>query len=286
MTNKLIIYLKKLIPSKTATPAVDPKTIRYLKRQPFFRHTPEPVLAHIATRIKERSLAKGDILLHEGDPSESLFIIRTGWVKVVAAGAAGEEVVLNQHGPGQVIGEMSLIDQKPRSHTMVALRPVEALEIEYDVVLDVLDHYPVLGRSLLQEMFERARFANAYIEESIEWCRRIAAGDYDFVQEQVEQTQSTIVGMDHSDQARASAFLSVFFKMAEDVKKREDDLKRQVQQLTIEIDEVKRKKKVQELTETQFFEDLLATVQEIRQRRRAKEEAEGQDSEEFRPGQI
>jgi hypothetical protein len=58
--------------------------------------------------------------------------------------------------------------------------------------------------------------------------------------------------------------------MAQNIQKREEALKQQVQQLIIEVDEVKRQKKVQELTESEFFEDLQATAQKIRRKRQAK----------------
>jgi hypothetical protein len=59
--------------------------------------------------------------------------------------------------------------------------------------------------------------------------------------------------------------------MVEGVRKREESLKQQVQQLTIEIDEVKRHRAVKELTETEFFENLQATAQRLREERAAKE---------------
>ncbi len=118
-------------------------------------------------------------------------------------------------------------------------------------------------------MSDRVRFANTYIGEVIEWCQHIAEGDYDFVQQQIANTQGTIV-VAQSDEARASAFLSAFFKMVEDVKKREEGLKNQVQQLIIQIDEVKRQQAVQEVTESEFFQDLQAMSQELRDKRHSK----------------
>jgi len=200
-----------------AAPPADPKIVQYLKKQSLFSRTPDTILVKMSRQVKMRSLDKGDILLRQEQASESLFMIRSGWVKVVVAGAKGEEVVLNQHGPGQIIGEMSLIDRQPSPHTVIALRPTEVIEFKYDDVRQLLNEHPQLAVSFLQEMANRVRFANTYIEESIAWCRRIAAGDYGFVQEQIEQVQSTIVDSTHSDQARASAFLSVFFKLAQDI---------------------------------------------------------------------
>ncbi|NJN99454.1 MAG: Crp/Fnr family transcriptional regulator [Anaerolineales bacterium] len=209
--------------------------------------------------------------MRKGDASEALFVIRTGWIKIVAAGPQSEEVILNQCGPGQLVGEMGLIDQKARSNSMIAISPVEALEIKYDAVLDLLNDYPALALSFLRDMSDRLRFANAYIEETIIWSQHIAAGNYDFVQQRVEENQSTIVNTDLTYQARASAFLSSFFKMVEGVKKREESLKQQLQELTIAIDEVKRQRAVKELTETEFFEHLQTTARKLREDRAAKD---------------
>lgn len=269
MSEKSFNFLKKL-PGFKNTPEANPKLIKQLAKHPLFKNTPEAVLAEIASRVKIHDLKKDDVVMKAGDPSASIFILRTGWVKIVRKDDRGEEVVLNHIGPGQVIGEMSLIDRKPRSSNVVVLRSAEVMEIEYDVITEMLNHYPILGQSLLQEMFNRVRFANAYIEETVEWCRQIAAGNYDFVQGQVEQTQSTVVDMTKPDHARANAFLSVFFRMVEEVKERELNLKKEVQRLTIQIDEVKRQKAVEELTDTDFFEELQEAAQKIRADRATK----------------
>lgn len=250
---------------------MDPKLVSYLERQPLFHGAPPTVLNKLATRMQVRKLVKGDVLVRQGDASESLFIIRTGWIKIVNEGPQGEEVVLNQCGPGQIVGEMSLIDQKPRSNSMIAVSPCEILEIRYESVLAALNEFPMLAFAFLRDMSDRLRFANAYIEETIIWSQHIAAGNYDFVQQRVEETKSTIVSTDLTYQARASAFLSAFFKMVEGVRKREESLKQQVQQLIIQIDEAKRQKAVKELTETEFFENLQAAAQRAREERAARE---------------
>ena len=248
---------------------MDNKLAQYLARLPLFKGAPEALLAQIANQTQVLNLAKNDVLLHQGDPSDSLFIIQTGWVKIVTEGKQGQEVVLNQSGPGQVIGEMSLLDQQPRSGSVVALSPAKILEIKYYVIMQLLNEYPLLALSFLNDMSNRVRFANAYIGEAIEWCQHIAEGNYDFVQQQVSGNQGTIV-VAESYQARATAFLSAFFKMVENVKKREEGLKEQLQQLIIQIDEVKRQQAVQEVTESGLFQDLQAASQKWRAERQAK----------------
>ena len=280
MSGNSFNFLRKFTRIK-ARPKTDQKLIKQLSKQPLFKNTPGKVLAEIASRVKVHHLTKDDFVLRAGEASTSLFILRTGWVKIVGKDNSGEPVVLNHLGPGQVIGEMSMIDKKPRSSSVIVLRSAEVMEIDYDVILNILDQYPILGKSLLQEMFNRVRFANAYVEETVEWCRQIAAGNYDFVQDQVQETQSTVVDMTKSDEARASAFLSVFFKMVEVVKERELTLKKEVQRLAIQIDEVKRQESVKELTDSDFFEELQDAAQKIRAERAAKskEESEQGDGE-------
>jgi len=267
MSKKFTLF-KKLKPSRETS--ADDMSIKSLAKQPLFKGAPDSVLAKIAHQMPTHTLDKGDILFREGDPSDSLFIIRKGWVNITAQSEGGEDVVLNQYGPGQIFGELSLFDRKPRENTVIALRPTELFEVKYDTVLEVLNEHPVLAVSFLQEMSDRVRFANAYIEESIAWCRHIADGDYSFVQGQIEQSQATIVDASFSHQARASAFLRVFFKMAETIQKREEDLRRKVQELIIEIDETKRRQRVQEVTETQFFEELQAEAKRMRRERQTK----------------
>jgi len=268
MSKKFSLFKK--LKSTPEIPAGDAKLIKHLSKQPLFKGAPDSVLAKIAQQMTTHTLDKGNILFRQGDPSDSLFIIRKGWVNITVRSGSGEDVVLNQYGPGQIFGELSLFDRKSRENTVVALRPTELFEVKYDIILEVLNEHPVLAVSFLQEMSDRVRFANAYIEESIAWCRHIADGDYSFVQSQIEQSQATIVDASFSHQARASAFLSVFFKMAETIRQREEELRRKVQELIIEIDQTKRRQRVQEVTDTQFFEDLQATAKRMRRERQKK----------------
>jgi hypothetical protein len=244
----------------------------YLHHLRLFRGIPDDIVEKVADEMKILEMQKGDVLVKAGDISNSLYIIRTGWVKITTAGHAGQEVMLNQCGPGQVIGEMSLIDQQNRSNTVIALCPTTVLEIDYPTVMGILNEYPAMAQTFLRDMSNRVRFANAYIGEAIEWCQQIAEGNYDFVKNQLDESQATIIDMNKSPQARAGAFLSAFFKMVEGIRQREEQYKRKIQELTIQIDEVKRQKSVEEITESKFFEDLQASAVALRARRQAKAE--------------
>ena len=69
---------------------MDPKLISHLEKLPLFKGAPAAILAKIADKVKILHLSRGDFLARQGDDSDSLFVIRTGWIKIVAEGPQGE----------------------------------------------------------------------------------------------------------------------------------------------------------------------------------------------------
>ena len=216
------------------------------------------------------------MLFRKGDPGDSLYMIRTGWVKIVTEDAQHKELVLNKCGPGEVIGEMSLIDSAPRSASVVALTPVEILVLKREAFLEELGAHPTLAMDVMRNISGRLRFATTYIEKAIEWSQRIAEGDYSFAIQQIKDNQDSIAGVRQPDEARAAELLSAFFRLVEGVKQREETLKQQVRELKIQIDEAKRKQEVEDLTGSDFFARLKAQSEELR-RQRARDEGQAEE---------
>ncbi len=175
----------------------------------------------------------------------------------------GGELVLNYCEPGEAIGEMSLFDQEPRSASVVAVTECEVLELKRDAFFDLINRRSDVSLVLLQSLSSRLRFASTYIQTAIEWSKKIAEGDYNFM-DQVQPDQAD------SDEDKAGQLLSAFFNMVKGVKAREDDLKEQVQKLTLAIDETKRRQEFEELTGTEFYSKLKIQAQKIREQRKDK----------------
>jgi CRP-like cAMP-binding protein len=74
-----------------------------------------------------RRFARGETLFVEGDRSDRVFLIDQGWVIVFCTAAAGRDVVLAVRGPGDVLGDLSALDDLPRSATALALDEVDAV---------------------------------------------------------------------------------------------------------------------------------------------------------------
>ena len=185
----------------------------------------------------------------------------------------GNELVLNQCEPGEVIGELSLIDSSPRSATAIAMEPVQLLVLERQAFLDELGEHPALTMNVMRMVAARLRYLNTYIEKAIEWSRRVADGDYGEAIRDLHDDQSPGGAVSSPDEARAAELLRAFFRLVEQVRAREDALRRQVRELEIQIDEGKRRQDVETLTGTDFFAHLKARSEELRRERSEREGA-------------
>lgn len=245
----------------------DETIISQLKRSFLFRGLPNEALIELARKASRRKLAKDEVLMRKGEQGDSLFMVSKGWFKILAQDAQGGELVINQSGPGETIGEMSLLDQAPRSATVVASSDAEVLELKQDAFHEILNQRPDLALALIRSFSSRLRFSTTYVQKAIEWSRKIAAGDYGFA----EQSQSAGVAAEGSDEDKAGQLLSAFFQMVHSVKEREDSLKRQVEKLTIEIDEARRKQEFEEIIKTDFYANLKEQARKLREQRKDQE---------------
>ena len=100
-----------------------------LKAVPLFSSFPEDQLRMLATMIARKSVPRSTTVMAGGDPTDSLYIVLSGRLKVMMSDAEGKEVILTILGPGEFFGEMGLIDDEPRSASVVAIEACELLYI-------------------------------------------------------------------------------------------------------------------------------------------------------------
>jgi len=236
--------------------------INQLQKTAIFKMVTDDVLADIAIKASTRKIVKDEVLMRKGEQGDSLFMIHEGWVKIVTEDSKGDELILNQCGPGETIGEMALLDGSPRSATVIALSDAEVLELKKDVFEEILEQRSDVSLAIIRSYSDRLRFATTYIEKAIDWSQKTAEGDYSFI----EHTQPLIHGTG-SDTDKATQLLSAFFTMVAKVKAREDVLKQQLEKLTFEIDQVRRKQEFEEITSTEFYANLKEQAKMLRQKR-------------------
>lgn len=99
-----------------------------------------------------RRLARGQILFTEGERSEHLYVVARGRLKVLVRSARGEELLLAVVGPGESVGELSILDGRPRSATAEALDDVELVAVPAAAVREVLHASPALAVAWAQDL--------------------------------------------------------------------------------------------------------------------------------------
>jgi CRP/FNR family cyclic AMP-dependent transcriptional regulator len=234
----------------------------HLKKTSLFKGLSDDMLNELAQSTTTRKLEAGEVLMRKGEEADSLFIINEGWFKIVTVDKKGDELIINKCGPGEIIGEMALLDSGPRSASVIALEDSEALELKREAFQDVIDSHPEVSLSIIRSYSNRLRFSTTYIERAIDWSQKIAEGDYSFM----ENTGPVSRNME-TDDDKATQLLSAFFTMVRRVKEREDVLKQQLEQLTFEIDQARRKQEFEEITSTEFYAKLKEQAKTLRQQR-------------------
>jgi CRP/FNR family cyclic AMP-dependent transcriptional regulator len=236
-----------------------------LKNFDWFNGLPDEVLAALVQKVRKRVLGRDEILFRKGDVGDSLFIILSGWVKIVTQDEQGDEVVLNQVGTGEIIGEMALLDYEPRSAGVVALENTSTLELSREDFMETLNGYPELALSIILNLISRLRHNTSYIEQITDMSRRVARGDYSFIGE-AQPAQAR--GEKMSAQDKIEQLMVEFYSMVKGVREREEELKEQVQKLALQIDEAKRKQAFEEITGSDFYASLKKQAQKLRAQRK------------------
>jgi CRP-like cAMP-binding protein len=101
----------------------------------------------------------GERLLHEGEPGDCVALVVKGRVKVTHTGPEGHETVLDFRGSGELVGELSALDQAPRSSSVTAIEPVEALLVPVAVFRGLLEQ-PGFAAEMLGMLTRRFRDAD------------------------------------------------------------------------------------------------------------------------------
>ncbi len=130
---------------------------------PLFAHLDEEELARIGEVARERSYPKNSVILFEDDPGDALYVVVSGRVKVVLIGEDGREVILSTMDKGNFFGEMSLIDDEPRSAHVIAMENSRLLVLRRDDFHRCLDTTPRIALGLLRVLSKRLRQADNQI---------------------------------------------------------------------------------------------------------------------------
>lgn len=135
-------------------------TADFLATVPLFKSLGSHEVANFAGLAREKSYPRGSVILFEDDPGDSLFVVRDGRVKVVLVAEDGREVILGILGNGEHFGELSLIDDQPRSAHVVAMEDSTLLVLRREDFRRRVEQNPAVAWALLIELSRRLRRAD------------------------------------------------------------------------------------------------------------------------------
>jgi CRP-like cAMP-binding protein len=120
-----------------------------LAEAPLFAPLAEEELQALAEGSQVRCFGAGEVLFHERDPANALYLIHSGQVKITRDNLDGEETILHVIGGGECLGELALLDGGTRSATAVALGPVVALRLCREELLALVEERPAVAKAVI-----------------------------------------------------------------------------------------------------------------------------------------
>jgi CRP-like cAMP-binding protein len=126
--------------------------VALLRETRLFGDLDEASLEELARNVTERSYRKGHIIVNQGDPGDSLFVVSGGLIKVFVTSETGDEMVLVTLRPPDVFGEVAVLDEGPRSASAQALEPSTVLILARSKLLELIHNRPELTEVLLRSL--------------------------------------------------------------------------------------------------------------------------------------
>ena len=146
------------------TMAVQRDILMSLGRAAVFSGVDDATLAALGASAVRRAWESGTVLFQRGDAGEYLLALTSGRVRLSVSAANGKELVLRHMGPGEVLGEFSLIDGQPRSADATVVEPSSGIILPREKFLQVAGSYPQLGMALARHLCQQLRSTNYQME--------------------------------------------------------------------------------------------------------------------------
>jgi CRP/FNR family transcriptional regulator, cyclic AMP receptor protein len=155
------------MPSDTR-PSLDPvveDALRMLERCAVFRALEVDARRQLAAHAQRRRFAAGDLIYQSGSAGQSMMAVVTGTVRISAHSPQGKEIILADLPPGEVVGEIAVLDGGQRSADAHALTNCEVLVLERRDVLPFLEQHPQACLKLLELVCQRLRNTDQWITD-------------------------------------------------------------------------------------------------------------------------
>ncbi|MCA9896718.1 MAG: Crp/Fnr family transcriptional regulator [Ardenticatenaceae bacterium] len=173
--------------------------IRFLQEIPLFHDLSQEQLRSIAKDVQPRRFGQGEIIFREGDPGQVLYLVQAGQVRIYVNGLDGSETSVILFGrPGDMFGELAVIDGLPRSATAVALDETLLYTISRESFRLHMQRFPQLALNFMKELTHRVRYNTRQMDSlaSLPVSQRLARKLLELAQDYGRiETESVIIDM-------------------------------------------------------------------------------------------
>ncbi len=188
------VFMEMLKSSPSLKQNIDSKYIQrslrtHLRQVEIFSNLSESEISDLASRIKLLSFKKDDLIIRQGEIADSMYLVRSGFVKVSLGDLdAGEDKTLTYLREGSYFGETALVKEETRNANIVAMTPVEAVQIlkaDFDKILETNPY--------IVEQFEKAIMERKHKTDQIQHDERLAEAMDFVVQKGLAQAREVLV---------------------------------------------------------------------------------------------
>ena len=148
-----------------AAPITLDEHAQFLGKVPFLSTLEPDDLRELSAVARRRSYEQGDVIFHRDDPGNTLYVIRTGRVRIFLTSPEGQEVALALFRAGDAFGELALFDGQPRSASAMAIEPVETYSIQRPDFMAIVTRRPRMALQLLATLSQRLRQTDEMVED-------------------------------------------------------------------------------------------------------------------------
>jgi CRP/FNR family transcriptional regulator/CRP/FNR family cyclic AMP-dependent transcriptional regulator len=135
-----------------------------LRQAPLFRDLGDKLLEGLAAHLRRRTYRRGTIIFHKDQAGDALYIVESGRVRIFLPAEGGEELTIDDSGPGDVFGEMALLDGQARSASADASEDTVTFTLGREEFQKHLATSPELAAALIALLSTRLRRVMAYTE--------------------------------------------------------------------------------------------------------------------------
>ena len=138
-----------------------------LRKHPYFADLEPEAFEQLCRYAKHSTLKRGATIFAKGDPGISLFAVITGTVKISISSPDGRNAILNLIGPGEIFGEIALLDGSARSADAIAHTSCELFTIDRREFIPFVRSQPALAMKFIELLCARLRWTSDQVEQII-----------------------------------------------------------------------------------------------------------------------